>query len=63
MALVVDCKDILAEIPQACLQHMFKEVNICVDRLVVMAYSLFYDYFHFNACPLGILLYFNADMM
>nr|XP_023881759.1 uncharacterized protein LOC111994132 [Quercus suber] len=60
-AIMEDCKQLVAQIPQVRFNHVYREVNKCADFLAKLGASLEVDFNVFSSPPVDLLSLWEAD--
>ena len=56
-----DCKQLILQIPQVRINHVYREANICADWLANFGHSQSLDFILFSAPPVSLLPSVEAD--
>ncbi|GLU12643.1 hypothetical protein SLE2022_293070 [Rubroshorea leprosula] len=62
-SLISDCRALVVDLPHVHLQHVYREGNMCADRLAAMAHSQQEDFVILEGCPSTLVMYLYADML
>ena len=56
-----DCKQLVAHIPQCHIRHIFREANMCADKLSRLGLLQSVNFFPFSSPPVDLLPLIEAD--
>ncbi|GLT57288.1 hypothetical protein SLA2020_302710 [Shorea laevis] len=59
--MILECRELMAQIPHVRLQHIFREANQCADNLAAIGHTVM-GFVYFDNCPQGLGLFLDADV-
>ncbi|GKV35026.1 hypothetical protein SLEP1_g43346 [Rubroshorea leprosula] len=59
--MILECRELMAQIPHVRLHHIFREANQCADHLAAIGHTVT-GFVCFVNCPQGLGLYLDADV-
>ena len=57
-----DCKVLISQIPQVCINHVFREANKCANRLANFGHSQASKFFIYSIPPVDLVSLVEADI-